>query len=49
MDLAKQNVEQYYALSDKTCDDKIQYANILFLAKGLHYGADTDAGSIGQL
>ena len=32
-DLAKQNIEKYYELSDKTCDDRIQYANILFLAK----------------
>lgn len=32
-DLAKQNIEQYLTLSDQTCDDKIRYANILFLSK----------------
>jgi tetratricopeptide (TPR) repeat protein len=32
-DLAKQNIEKYYELSDKDCDDRISYANILFLAK----------------
>jgi len=32
-DLAKQNIEQYYKLSDQGCEDKIRYANILFLAK----------------
>lgn len=32
-ELAKQNIEEYLKLSDQTCDDKIQYANILFLAK----------------
>jgi tetratricopeptide (TPR) repeat protein len=32
-DLAKQNIEKYYELSDKDCDDRIFYANVLFLAK----------------
>ncbi len=32
-DLAKQNIEQYLKLSDQSCNDKIRYANILFLAK----------------
>jgi uncharacterized protein HemY len=32
-DLAKQNIEQYFKLSDQTCDDRINYGNILFLAK----------------
>ncbi len=32
-DLAKQNIEEYLKLSDQSCDDKIRYANILFLAK----------------
>ncbi|MEO6833192.1 MAG: tetratricopeptide repeat protein [Chitinophagaceae bacterium] len=32
-ELAKQNIEQYLKLSDQSCDDKIRYANILFLAK----------------
>lgn len=32
-ELAKQNIEQYLTLSDQSCDDKIRYANILFLAK----------------
>jgi tetratricopeptide (TPR) repeat protein len=32
-DLAKQNIEQYLQLSDQSCDDRIRYANILFLAK----------------
>ena len=30
---AKQNIEEYLKYSDNTCDDKITYANILFLAK----------------
>lgn len=32
-ELAKQNIEEYLKLSDQTCDDKIQYANILYLSK----------------
>lgn len=32
-ELAKQNIEEYLKLSDQSCDDKIRYANILFLAK----------------
>ncbi len=32
-DLAKQNIEEYLKLSDQSCDDKIRYANILFLGK----------------
>jgi tetratricopeptide (TPR) repeat protein len=32
-DLARQNIEKYLELSDQSCDDKIRYANILFLAK----------------
>jgi tetratricopeptide (TPR) repeat protein len=32
-ELAKQNIEEYLKLSDQTCDDKISYANILYLAK----------------
>ncbi len=34
-ELAKQNTEKYLALSDKTVDDQVQYANLLFLSK--HY------------
>ncbi len=32
-ELAKENIEEYLKLSDQSCDDKIRYANILFLAK----------------
>ena len=32
-DLAKKNIEQYMTLSDQSCNDKVRYANILFLAK----------------
>jgi len=32
-DLARQNVEQYLSLSDKSCDDRIQHANLLYLTK----------------
>jgi len=32
-DLAKQNIEEYMKLSDQGCNDKIRYANILFLGK----------------
>ncbi len=32
-ELAKQNIEEYLKLSDQTCDDKIRYANILYLSK----------------
>lgn len=32
-DLAKQNIEEYLKRSDKSADDQIQYANILYLAK----------------
>jgi tetratricopeptide (TPR) repeat protein len=32
-DLARQNVEQYLELSDKSCDDRIQHANLLYLTK----------------
>lgn len=32
-ELAKQNIEEYLKLSDQTCDDKIKYANILYLSK----------------
>src|SRR5690606_2370026 len=32
-DLARQNIEQYLKLSDQSCDDKIRYANILYLGK----------------
>jgi tetratricopeptide (TPR) repeat protein len=31
--LARQNIEKYLEYSDKSCDDQIQYANILFLGK----------------
>lgn len=31
--LARQNIESYLQYSDKSCDDQIQYANILFLGK----------------
>lgn len=31
--LAKENIEKYLELSDKTPDDQFQYANILYLAK----------------
>lgn len=39
-DLAKQNIEKYYELSDKDCDDQISYANILFLAKDYQKAVD---------
>jgi len=32
-DLAKQNIEQYLKLSDKSIEDQMQYANILYLSK----------------
>ncbi len=32
-DLAKHNIEHYLSLSDKSIDDQIQYANILYLSK----------------
>lgn len=32
-ELAKQNIEEYLKLSDQSTDDKIMYANILYLAK----------------
>jgi tetratricopeptide (TPR) repeat protein len=32
-DLARQNIEKYLELSDKTVDDKIMYGNILYLSK----------------
>ncbi len=32
-ELAKKNIEHYLELSDKTTDDQIQYANILYMSK----------------
>jgi tetratricopeptide (TPR) repeat protein len=32
-ELAKQNIEQYLKLGDQSVEDKVQYANILYLAK----------------
>jgi predicted Zn-dependent protease len=32
-DMAKQNIEEYLKLSDQNCNDKIRYANILYLSK----------------
>jgi predicted Zn-dependent protease len=39
-ELSKQNIEKYYELSDKDCDDQIRYANILFLAKDYQKAID---------
>ncbi len=32
-ELARQNIEEYLERSDKSCDDRIRYANILYLTK----------------